>query len=84
MTVWRVVDIIKSSSDFLEKKGVPDARLDAETLLGDILKKIAWNCICILTDLSIRLNWIPTESISEGGGPGNRCSTFSVKPASCI
>ena len=39
MTVWRVVDIIKSSADFLEKKGVPDARLDAETLLGDILKK---------------------------------------------
>jgi len=39
MTVWRVVDIIKSSSDFLEKKGVPDACLDAETLLGDILKK---------------------------------------------
>jgi len=39
MTVWRVVDIIKSSSDFLAKKGVPDARLDAETLLGDILNK---------------------------------------------
>jgi len=39
MTVWRVVDIIKSSTDFLEKKGVPDARLDAEILLGDILEK---------------------------------------------
>lgn len=39
MTIWRVVDIIKSSSDFLAKKGVPDARLDAETLLGDILNK---------------------------------------------
>jgi len=39
MTIWRVVDIIKSSADFLKKKGVPDARLDAETLLGDILDK---------------------------------------------
>lgn len=39
MTIWRVVDIIKSSTAFLEKKGVPDARLDAETLLGDILDK---------------------------------------------
>ena len=39
MTIWRVVDIIKSSAVFLEKKGVPDARLDAETLLGDILNK---------------------------------------------
>lgn len=39
MTVWRVVDIIKSSTEFLEKKGVPDARLDAESLLGDILNK---------------------------------------------
>ncbi len=39
MTNWRVVDIIKTSTDFLEKKGVPDARLDAEILLGNILKK---------------------------------------------
>ncbi len=39
MTIWRVVDIIKSSTDFLKKRGVPDARLDAETLLGDILNK---------------------------------------------
>jgi len=39
MTNWRVVDIIKTSTDFLEKKGVPDARLDAEILLGDVLKK---------------------------------------------
>ncbi len=39
MTIWRVLDIIKSSSDFLEKKGVPDARLDAEFLLGDVLGK---------------------------------------------
>ncbi len=39
MTVWRVVDIIKSSTDFLEKRGVPDARLDAEMLLGDVLRK---------------------------------------------
>ncbi len=39
MTNWRVVDIIKTSTDFLEKKGVPDARLDAEILLGNVLKK---------------------------------------------
>ena len=39
MTNWRVVDIIKTSADFLEKKGVPDARLDAEILLGNILNK---------------------------------------------
>ena len=39
MTIWRVVDIIKSSTDFLAKKGVPDARLDAEILLGNVLKK---------------------------------------------
>ncbi len=39
MTIWRVVDIIKSSTDFLTKKGVPDARLDAETLLGHVLDK---------------------------------------------
>ncbi|NQV16405.1 peptide chain release factor N(5)-glutamine methyltransferase [bacterium] len=39
MTVWRVVDIIKSSTEFLAKKGVPDARLDAEMLLGKILNK---------------------------------------------
>jgi release factor glutamine methyltransferase len=39
MTVWRVLDIIKSSTDFLEKKGVPNARLDAEFLLGDVLGK---------------------------------------------
>ena len=39
MTIWRVVDIIKSSTDFLETKGVPDARLDAETLLGNLLNK---------------------------------------------
>ena len=39
MTIWRVVDIIKSSADFLAKKGVPDPRLDAEILLGDILRK---------------------------------------------
>jgi release factor glutamine methyltransferase len=39
MTIWRVVDIIKSSADFLEKKGVPDPRFDAEALLGDILNK---------------------------------------------
>ncbi len=39
MTNWRVVDIIKTSADFLEKKGVPDARLDAEILLGHILNK---------------------------------------------
>ncbi len=39
MTIWRVVDIIKSSADFLAKKGVPDARLDAEILLGNILHK---------------------------------------------
>ena len=36
---WRVVDIIRSSTEFLEKKGVPDARLDAEILLGHILEK---------------------------------------------
>jgi len=36
---WRVVDIIRSSTDFLNKKGVPDARLDAEILLGDVLHK---------------------------------------------
>jgi len=39
MTTWRVVDIIKSSTDFLEKKGVPNPRLDAESLLGEVLKK---------------------------------------------
>ena len=39
MTNWRVVDIIKTSADFLEKKGVPDARLDAEILLGHVLNK---------------------------------------------
>ncbi|MCF7826667.1 MAG: peptide chain release factor N(5)-glutamine methyltransferase [Candidatus Marinimicrobia bacterium] len=39
MTVWRVVDIIRSSTEFLEKKGVPDARLDAEMLLGKVLQK---------------------------------------------
>jgi len=39
MTVWRVLDIIKSSTDFLEKKGVPNARLDAEFLLGEVLGK---------------------------------------------
>jgi len=39
MTNWRVVDIIKTSADFLEKKGVPDARLDAEILLGKVLNK---------------------------------------------
>ena len=39
MTNWRVVDIIKTSTDFLEKKGVPDARLDAEILLGNVLKR---------------------------------------------
>ena len=39
MTIWRVVDIIKSSADFLAKKGVPDSRLDAEILLGNILQK---------------------------------------------
>ena len=39
MTNWRVLDIIKTSAEFLEKKGVPDARLDAEILLGNILKK---------------------------------------------
>lgn len=39
MTNWRVVDIIKTSTDFLEKKGVPDARLDAEILLGEVLEK---------------------------------------------
>jgi release factor glutamine methyltransferase len=39
MTTWRVVDIIKSSTDFLEKKGVPNPRLDAESLLGGVLKK---------------------------------------------
>ena len=39
MTTWRVLDIIKSSTDFLEKKGVPDARLDAEILLGSVLEK---------------------------------------------
>ncbi|NQT63390.1 MAG: peptide chain release factor N(5)-glutamine methyltransferase [Candidatus Marinimicrobia bacterium] len=39
MTNWRVVDIIKTSTDFLVKKGVPDARLDAEILLGHVLKK---------------------------------------------
>lgn len=36
---WRVLDIIKTSSDFLEKKGVPDARLDAEILLGKVINK---------------------------------------------
>ena len=30
---------IKTSADFLEKKGVPDARLDAEILLGHVLNK---------------------------------------------
>lgn len=39
MTTWRVVDIIRSSTDFLAKKGVPDPRLDAEALLGNVLKK---------------------------------------------
>ena len=39
MTNWRVLDIIKTSTEFLEKKGVPDARLDAEILLGKVLKK---------------------------------------------
>jgi release factor glutamine methyltransferase len=39
MTNWRVLDIIKTSTEFLEKKGVPDARLDAEILLGNVLKK---------------------------------------------
>ncbi len=39
MTIWRVVDIIKSSANYLEKKDVPDARFDAETLLGNILNK---------------------------------------------
>lgn len=39
MTNWRVVDIIKTSTEFLEKKGVPNARLDAEILLGDVLNK---------------------------------------------
>ena len=39
MTNWRVVDIIKTSTDFLEKKGVPDARLDPEILLGNVLKR---------------------------------------------
>ena len=39
MTIWRVVDIIKSSTDFLAKKGVPDARLDAESLLSAIINK---------------------------------------------
>jgi len=39
MTTWRVLDIIKTSTDFLEKKGVPDARLDAEILLGNVLNK---------------------------------------------
>jgi len=39
MTNLRVVDIIQSSTDFLAKKGVPDPRLDAELLLGDILQK---------------------------------------------
>lgn len=39
MTHWRVLDIIKTSTEFLEKKGVPDARLDAEILLGDVLQK---------------------------------------------
>jgi len=39
MTNWRVLDIIKTSTEFLEKKGVPDARLDAEILLGKVLNK---------------------------------------------
>ncbi len=39
MANWRVLDIIKSSTDFLEKKGVPDPRLDAEILLGNVLNK---------------------------------------------
>lgn len=38
-TMWRVVDIIKTSSEFLQKKGVPDPRLDAELLLGHVLQK---------------------------------------------
>jgi len=39
MSQWRVLDIIKTSTEFLEKKGVPDPRLDAEILLGDVLNK---------------------------------------------
>ncbi len=39
MTNWRVLDIIKTSTEFLEKRGVPDARLDAEILLGKVLNK---------------------------------------------
>lgn len=39
MQSWRVVDIIQSSSDYLSKKGVPDPRLDAELLLGDVIQK---------------------------------------------
>lgn len=39
MTTWRVVDIIRSSTDFLAKKGVPDPRLDAEALLGHVINK---------------------------------------------
>lgn len=39
MTTWRVVDIIQSSEDYLSKKGVPDPRLDAELLLGDVIQK---------------------------------------------
>ena len=39
MTKLRVVDIIQSSTDYLTKKGVPNPRLDAELLLGDILQK---------------------------------------------
>ncbi|UCE06568.1 MAG: peptide chain release factor N(5)-glutamine methyltransferase, partial [bacterium] len=39
MTVsnYRVIDILKMSADYLEKKGIENPRLNAELLLGHVL-----------------------------------------------
>jgi len=39
MTTWRILDLIKTSTDYLSRQGVPDPRLDAEYLLGHVLNK---------------------------------------------
>lgn len=39
MALWRVIDIIKESETWLAERGIPDARLDAEYLLAEVLGK---------------------------------------------
>lgn len=37
MNTWTVLELIKTTTEYLEKRGIPDPRLDAEYLLGHVL-----------------------------------------------